>query len=148
VVSSPGVAGSSTQASGPADACKLVTPDQAQAALGKPVKPAKAKSLGPAGQGASCTYESTDFANGTSAGLALTISFFPHSSMSKSQFDKNYGGTGSRSLAGLGDSAWYLGGILNVYDHGANLSIAIVSLRAEATADQLARVARLAIQRI
>jgi hypothetical protein len=147
----PGAAGSSatvpatTSASGPGDACRLITPAEAQTALGKPVKAAKARTLG---SGANCTYESTDFANGTAAGLALTITFFPRSSMSKAQFDKTYGSNGSRAVPGLGDGSWYLGGMLNIYDHGANLSIAIVSLRAEATVDQLTPVARLAIQRI
>lgn len=136
------------QASGPADACKLVTPAEAQAALGKAVKPAKAKQLGPTGQGANCTYESTDFANGTAAGRALTITVFPHSSMSRSQFDKNYGANGSLAVPGLGDGAWYLGGVLNVYAHGANLSVAIVSLTTVATVDMLAPVTRLALQRI
>jgi len=147
--SSSAAANGTTQASGPADACTLVTPAEAQAALGKPVRPAKAKAVGPAGQqGASCTYESTDFANGTSAGLALVFTVFSHSSMSQSQFDVVYSGNGSKAVPGLGDSAWFRGGMLNVYDNGANLSVAIVSLSTEATVNQLTPVARLALQRI
>jgi len=137
----------SQPSSGPADACKLVSAAEAQAALGKPVRPAKAKA-GATGRSANCTYESTDFANGTAAGLALVITYFPHSSMTKTQFDANYGGNGSRAVTGLGDSAWYLGGMLNVYAQGANLSVTIVSLNAEATVAQLEPVARRALARI
>lgn len=137
-----------SQASGPADACQLVTPAEAQAALGKAVRPGKSKLLGPNGQGASCTYETTDFANGTAAGLALTITFFPHTSMAKAQFDAAYSGNGFRAVSGLGDGAWYRGGILNVYAHGATLGVTIVSLNAEATAAQLEPVTRLALTRI
>jgi hypothetical protein len=133
---------------GPADACKLVTPAEAQAALGKPVRPSKAKQLGPSGQGANCTYETTDFADGTAAGLALTITLFAHTSMTKAQFDTTYSGNKFTAVPGLGGSAWYRGGILNVYDHGASLGVSIVSLNAEATVAQLEPLTRLALTRI
>ncbi|MEP6598010.1 MAG: hypothetical protein ABJB98_01010 [Actinomycetota bacterium] len=142
-------ADATTAASGPVDACKLVTSAEAQAILGKPVRPAKTKALGPTRQeGAGCTYESTDFANGTSAGQALVISFFPHSQLSQSLFDTNYRSFGDQAVPGLGDSAWYLHGMLNVYYHGSHFSVSIVSLTAEATLAQLTPVARTAIPRI
>ncbi|PZS34319.1 MAG: hypothetical protein DLM58_05930 [Pseudonocardiales bacterium] len=132
-----------------ADACALVTPAEAQHTLGKPVRPAKAKTVGAIGhQGFTCTYESTDFANGTAAGLALVLTFFPKSSISKEQFDTVHSGNGAKAVPGLGDSAWYLSGMLNFYVGGASLSVSIVSLTSEAAADQLAAVARIAIQRI
>lgn len=143
-----GTPGAANQPGAPADACGLLTPAEAKAALGKPVQPARSKLVGPGGEGASCIYRSTDFANGTSAGLALVFTVFAHSSMDKSQFDKLYSGTGSTSVAGLGDGAWYSGGMLNVYAHGAFLTVTFVSLTTEATVDQLAPVARLLLQRI
>ncbi|HEY8621940.1 MAG TPA: hypothetical protein VIM01_17900 [Dermatophilaceae bacterium] len=138
-----------TQASGPVDVCKLVTSADAQAALGKPVRPAKTKSLGPTGkEGASCTYESTDFANGTANGVALAVTFFPHSAMSKSQYDDTWRANGGKAVAGLGESAWLFAGILNIYDHGATLGVGIVSLKTEATLDKLEPVAKLALGRV
>lgn len=138
-----------TQASGPVDVCKLVTSADAQAALGKPVRPAKAKSLGPTGkEGASCTYESTDFANGTANGVALTVTFFPRSAMSKSQYDDTWRTNGGKAVAGLGESAWLFAGILNIYDHGATLGVGIVSLKTEATLDKLEPIAKLALGRV
>lgn len=135
-------------AGGKPDACRLVTAAEARAALGKAVRPAKAKAVGATGRAASCTYESTDFATGTSGGAALVLTLFPHSSMSKAQFDSVYSANGSRAVPGLGDGAWYLSGMLNIYAHGSNLSVSIVSLTGEATADQLAAVAKPAVQRL
>jgi hypothetical protein len=89
-----------TQASGPADACKLVRSGEAKAALGKPVRAAKVTALGPKGEGATCTYESTDFANGTADGMALAITLFPHSGMGRSQYDDAWRTTGSRLFPG------------------------------------------------
>ncbi|MFN2518497.1 MAG: hypothetical protein ABR604_05535 [Jatrophihabitantaceae bacterium] len=147
--SSSTAANGATPVGGPVDACSLVTSAEARAFLGKPVKPPKGKALGVgAVRGSSCVFQSTDFADRTAAGLALTISFFPHSTLSRSQFDKTYGDGGAKAVPGLGESAWFLGGILNVYDHGANLSVSIVSLRAEATLGQLEPVARLALGRV
>lgn len=149
---SPGKAGSAAaeKPSGPPDACKLVTPAEAQAALGKPVRPAKARLVGPAdGQGATCTYESTDFANGTAAGKALTITVFPRVSIKKSDWDKTWRDDNAfGAVPGLGDSAWFKGGLLNVWAHEATLSVAIVSLQTEATVGQLVPIARLALPRI
>jgi hypothetical protein len=137
-----------TEANGPVDACKLITSAEAQAALGKPVRAAKTKALGPNGEGATCTYESTDFADGTANGVALTITLFPHSAMSKSEYDDVWRTNKNKAVAGLGESAWFLGGLLNIYDHGATLGVSIVSLKTEARLDKLEPVAKLALGRV
>ncbi len=134
---------------GPPDACKLVTPAEAQTALAKPVRPAKAALVGPAeAQGASCTYETTDFATGTTAGKALTITVLPRVSIKQSDWDKTWADSGFKAVPGLGDSAWFQGVLLNVWAGGATLAVSIVSLQTEATVDQLASIARLAVPRI
>lgn len=139
----------SGQQRGSIDACTLLTPAEARSALGKPVKSAKAKKLGVPGQEAgSCSYESTDFANGTADGLALVFTYFPHSSMSRAVFDENFGGNGARPAPGLGESAWFSRGMLNVYAHGSSVSVSIVSLTTEASLGTLTPVARLILTRI
>jgi hypothetical protein len=68
--------------------------------------------------------------------------------MTKAQFDAVWSGNKYSAVPGLGDGAWYRGGLLNVYNHGASLGVAIVSLKAEATVNQLTPIARLALPRI
>lgn len=138
----------SSPASGPVDACRLITSAEARAALGKPVRAAKTKALGPNGEGATCTYESTDFADGTANGVALTITLFPHSGMSKSEYDDAWRTNKHKAVAGLGESAWFLGGLLNIYDHGTTLGVSIVSLKTEATLDKVEPIAKLALGRV
>jgi hypothetical protein len=137
-----------TKATGPVDACRLITSAEARAALGKPVRAAKTKALGPNGEGATCTYESTDFADGTANGVALTITLFPHTAMSKSEYDDAWRTNKNKAVAGLGESAWFLGGLLNIYDHGTTLGVSIVSLKTEATLAKVEPVARLALGRV
>lgn len=148
---SPGAASSATAQAkgGPPDACRLVTPAEAQSALGKPVRPAKTRLIGPAGaQGATCTSETTDFANGTAAGKALTVTFFPSVSITRSDWDKTWADNTFQAVPGLGDSAWFKGGLLNVWSGGATLAISIVSLQVEATVGQLTPIARHALSRM
>ncbi len=150
-LASPGTTGSAgaKAQSGPPDACKLLTPAEAQTALGKPVRPAKAALVGPAEvQGATCTYESTDFANGTAAGKALTITLFPRVPLKQSDWDKTWADNTFQAVPGLGDSAWFKGGLLNVWAGGATLAVSVVSLQTEPTVDQLVSIARLAVPRI
>jgi hypothetical protein len=144
----PVAAPATTGPSSPVDACRLITPAEARNALGKPVRAGKTKTLGAHGEGATCTYESTDFADGTANGMALTITLFPHSAMSRSDWDDAWRANHHRSVAGLGESAWFLGGVLDVYDHGTTIGVSIVSLKTEATLGKVEPVARLALGRV
>lgn len=90
-----------TQASGPVDACKLVTSAEAKAALGKPVRAAKVTALGPEGEGATCTYQSTDFAYGTADGMALAITLSPRAPRAGASTTTPGAPTGSRPFPGL-----------------------------------------------
>jgi hypothetical protein len=137
-----------TQPTGPGDACRLVTSAEARAVLGKPVRAGKSRPLGPHGEGATCTYESTDFADGTANGTALTITLFSHSAMSRSEWDDAWRSNKHKPVAGLGESAWFLGGVLDIYDRGTTIGVGIVSLKTEATLATVEPVARLALGRV
>jgi hypothetical protein len=100
-------------------------------------------------QGGTGTYSTTDFATGTAAGKALTITFFPKVSVPQADWDKIWrDDNGFQPVDGLGDSAWYQGALLNVWAGGATVSLSIVSLQTEPTVDQLVPLARQAVSRV
>jgi len=129
----------------PDDACVLVTPAEAQSALGAAIRPGKAEKIG---QGSSCRYETTDFATGTSAGKALVVTIAPGGGLSKSDWDKTWIANKYEAVPDIGDGGWFAGGMLMVWANGDVVGVSIVSLEVEATVDQVTPIAKLALPRL
>jgi hypothetical protein len=119
--------GSATQPSGAYDFCRLVSPAEAVAILGKPAKDAKRTSsttaLGPVG---SCAYLSTDY---TLTSPSIVNVVYLGNKISRSQYDEETAEirASAKPVPGLGETASFIPGLITIFDHGVAMTVQVVN---------------------
>lgn len=110
------------------DFCSLVSAGEAQAVLGEPVQPGVSHAgAGPAGLAGSCLYKVTkpDPQAPTVVNVIVLGTKIPRSIYDQELKHDPQGGD-VKPLSGLGEDAFFLPGIVTVFDHGLVLSLEII----------------------
>lgn len=108
--------------------CSLVTADEAQAVVGEPLAPGLSRA-GAAGAGlsGSCLYKpgTPVLAKPTVVNVIVLGTKFPRA-VYDSQLKGNPNATDIKPLAGLGEDAFYVPGVVTVFDHGVVIALEII----------------------
>jgi hypothetical protein len=146
--SSTSAGAASSLPSGSFDFCRLITQDEAQAAVGKPVKvgirSSQQSPLGPVG---GCVYGSTDT---TQTSRTLVNVVFLGNKLTRALFDQQVSakvGSAAKPVAGIGEKAIYFTGIIAVFDHGIALTVQTVKDNVPGTEAVLTVLAHKALDR-
>lgn len=117
---------SGSQPAGAYDFCRLVSPAEAQAILGKPVKVQNHSSsktaLGPVG---SCAYFSTDY---TLKSQSVVNVIYLGNKITRAQYDQQISklGAAAKPVPGLGEAAMFIPGLIGVFDHGIGMTVQVI----------------------
>ncbi|HEY8827728.1 MAG TPA: hypothetical protein VIM17_08215 [Jatrophihabitantaceae bacterium] len=120
--------GGSTGTSAGGDYCSLVTRDEAQAVLGRAVQPGLSRSgTTPAGVSGSCIYNDANPVVGKPAVVNVIVL---GTKIPRSVYDQELKGDPDapdiKPLSGLGEDAFFIPGVVTVFDHGLVLSLEII----------------------
>lgn len=115
-----------SQPAGAYDFCRLVSSAEAEAILGKPAKDARRTSskttLGPVG---SCAYLSTDY---TLKSQSIVNVIYLGNKITRAQYDQETSDlrANAKPVAGLGESAIFIPGLIAVFDHGVAMTVQVI----------------------
>ena len=139
--------GSGSESAGTYDFCRLVSSAEARAILGKPVKVQNHSSsktvLGPVG---SCAYFSTDY---TLKSQSVVNVIYLGNKITRAQYDQETSDLRAKAkpVAGLGEAAIFIPGIIAVFDHGVAVTIQVIKGSVPADGALLTALARKTLER-
>lgn len=138
---------SDSQPAGAYDFCRLVSRAEAEAILGKPSKdPKHTSSKTPLGPVGSCAYLSTDF---TLKSQSIVNIVYLGNKISRAQYDQETSDLRAQGkpVAGLGEAAIFIPGLIAVFDHGVGLTVQIVKGSVPADRELLTELAHKTLDR-
>lgn len=125
----PAAGSAATRTGGATDFCRLVTRDEAQAAVGKPLLagvslPVKVTVGGRQGN---CKYLSS-YVNPATHSKSLVSVIVLGTKLTRAQYDDvvSEAGASAKPISGLGETAIFFSGIVATFDHGVALTLQIV----------------------